>query len=88
MINDSMVESAIIHSFKIDNKDMQGLAINAMRVGWKYRLVNYGETYEFETLQKLNRDNFLLKDLHTLEHYELRDLVKFGRGKDFEINEM
>ena len=83
-----MVESAIIHSFKIDNKDMQGLAINAMRVGWKYRLVNYGETYEFETLQKLNRDNFLLKDLHTLEHYELRDLVKFGRGKDFEINEM
>lgn len=67
---------------------MQGLSINAMRVGWRYRLVNFDETYEFETLKKLNNDNFLLKDIHTLEQYELRDLVKFGRGKDFEIREL
>lgn len=67
---------------------MQGLSINAMRVGWRYRLKNYDETYEFETIKKLNNDNFLLKDLHTLEKYELLDLVKFGKGKDFEIREM
>ncbi|MBL6444947.1 hypothetical protein JMN32_01410 [Fulvivirga sp. 29W222] len=67
---------------------MQGLSINAMRVGWRYRLRNFDETYEFETLQKLNSENFLLKDLHTLERYELHDLVKFGRGKDFEIREL
>lgn len=59
-----------------------------MRVGWKYRLRNFDETFEFETLKKLNSDNFLLKDLHTLEKYELHDLVKFGRGKDFEIREL
>ncbi|GAA0891603.1 hypothetical protein GCM10009122_12820 [Fulvivirga kasyanovii] len=67
---------------------MQGLSINAMRVGWKYRLRNFDETFEFETLKKLNSENFLLKDLHTLEKYELHDLVKFGRGKDFEIREL
>lgn len=59
-----------------------------MRVGWKYRLRNFDETFEFETLKKLNSENFLLKDLHTLEKYELHDLVKFGRGKDFEIREL
>ncbi|UII33525.1 hypothetical protein LVD17_06775 [Fulvivirga ulvae] len=67
---------------------MQGLSINAMRVGWKYRLRNFDETFEFETLKKLNSENFLLKDLHTLEKYELHDLVKFGRGGDFEISEL
>ncbi|ELR72192.1 hypothetical protein C900_01746 [Fulvivirga imtechensis AK7] len=67
---------------------MQGLSINAMRVGLQYRLVNFDEVYEFETLKKLQEDNFLLKDLHTLEKYELHDLVKYGRGKDFEIREL
>ena len=59
-----------------------------MRVGWKYRLINFEETFEFETVKKLNDDNFLLKDLYTLEQYELHDLVKFGRGNDFEIREL
>lgn len=67
---------------------MQGLAVNAMRVGLQYRLVNFDETYEFETIRKLQEDNFLLKDLHTLEKYELNDLMKYGRGKDFEITEL
>ena len=59
-----------------------------MRVGWKYRLRNYDETYEFETLRKIDTENFLLKDIHTLEQYELNDLVRFGKGKDFEIREL
>lgn len=67
---------------------MQGLAINAMRVGWRYRLINFGEVYEFETIKKTTNDDFLLKDIHTLEQYNLNDLVKFGRGKDFEIREL
>ncbi|MBL3657075.1 hypothetical protein [Fulvivirga sediminis] len=66
----------------------QGLSINAMRVGLRYKLVNYGEVYEFEILQRINDNNFLLKDLYTLEQYEIHDLVRFGRGDDFEIREM
>ncbi|UII28601.1 hypothetical protein LVD15_09300 [Fulvivirga maritima] len=66
----------------------QGLSINAMRVGLKYKLVNYGEVYEFEILKRISDNNFLLKDLYTLEQYEIHDLVRFGRGDDFEIREM
>ncbi|UII21949.1 hypothetical protein [Fulvivirga ligni] len=67
---------------------MKGLSINAMRVGWRYKLINYGEVYEFETLKRINDENFLLKDLYTLEQYEIHDLVRFGRGDDFEIREI
>lgn len=59
-----------------------------MRIGWKYRLVNHGELFEFEVIAPLERDNLKLKDLNTLEQYELYDLVKFGRGNDFEIREI
>ena len=67
---------------------MKGLSFNAMRVGWKYRLVNFGDVYEFEVLKSLDGDNFKLKDLITLEEYELHSLVEFGKGKDFEIREI
>ncbi|MGD1958998.1 MAG: hypothetical protein ACFB2Y_09080 [Fulvivirga sp.] len=67
---------------------MKGLSFNAMRVGWRYRLVNYGDVYEFEIIKSLERDNFRLKDLSTLEEYNLHDIVAFGQGKDFEIREI
>ena len=67
---------------------MKGLSFNAMRVGLKYRLINFGDVYEFEVIKSLESDNFKLKDLTTLETYKLHDLVAFGRGKDFEIREI
>ncbi|MEL7149027.1 MAG: hypothetical protein AAFO69_21820 [Bacteroidota bacterium] len=67
---------------------MKGLAFNSMRYGKKYRLVNYGELYEFEVLEVKGRDQFLLKDLFTLETYTMEDLVRFGKGDDFELREM
>lgn len=67
---------------------MKGLSFNAMRVGLKYTLTNYGDFYEFEVIGPLEQDNLKLKDLNTLETYELYDLVRFGKGKDFEIREI
>lgn len=67
---------------------MAGLSFNALRVGKKYRLVNFGDTYEFEVERILVNDDFKVKDLHTLERYILKDTIKFGRGKDFEIREI
>jgi hypothetical protein len=32
--------------------------------------------------------DFEVKDLHTLERYRLRDLIRFGRGPDFEVREL
>lgn len=67
---------------------MAGIAIETIRVGQKYRLVNYDEVFEFEVLKKVSDKNFSLKDLHTLEKYQLQELIKFGRGKDFAILEL
>jgi len=64
------------------------LAFDNLRIGKKYYLQNYGETSEFSVVERLGRDNFKLKDLHTLEMYELQDLVKYGRSDDFELWEI
>jgi hypothetical protein len=67
---------------------MKGISINVIRAGKKYRLTNYGDSSEFEVLRYLERDNYQLKDLHTLEHYQLKELIQFGRGNDFSIEEL
>jgi len=67
---------------------MAGLSFDVLRVGKKYRLVNLGDKYEFEIERILANGDFKVKDLHTLERYLLKDTIKFGRGKDFEIREL
>lgn len=67
---------------------MAGISFNALRVGKKYRLVNFGDTFEFEVERILINEDFKVKDLHTLERYLLKDTIKFGQGKDFEIREI
>jgi hypothetical protein len=65
-----------------------GLSFGALRVGKKYRLVNFGDVYEFEIEQMLTNGDFKVKDLFTLERFLLKDALKFGKGKDFEIREI
>jgi hypothetical protein len=67
---------------------MQGLSFSALRVGKKYFLQNYGDRYEFEIERILANGDFKVKDLHTLERFLLKDVIKFGKGKDFEIREI
>ncbi|MEL6559014.1 MAG: hypothetical protein AAFQ94_12570 [Bacteroidota bacterium] len=67
---------------------MKGLAFNSMRYGKKYSLVNFGELYEFEVVEIKTGDDFLLKDLFTLETYYMSDLIMYGKGDDFEIREL
>lgn len=64
---------------------MSGLAFSSMRVGESYRLVNYDEIYEFTLIEVTNNNDYLLKDLITLEQYKMSDLTKFGKGRDFEL---
>jgi len=45
----------------------------------KYRLINYGDRHEFIIEDILEDGNFLIKDIHTLERYPLKDLIKFGK---------
>lgn len=67
---------------------MAGLSFDVLRVGKKYKLINFGETHEFEVENILVNHDFKVKDLFTLERYLLKDLIKFGKGKDFEIREL
>jgi hypothetical protein len=67
---------------------MSGLAFSSMRVGNQYRLINFGEQYEFELLEVINDRDYRLKDLFSMETYLMSDLVKFGKGNDFELREI
>lgn len=64
------------------------ISFDTMRVGKKYYLINHGERHDFLVVEKLNKQNFKLKDIYTLEIYELEDLVRFGKGKDYELYEL
>ena len=65
-----------------------GLSFDVLRVGKKYRLINFRDQYDFSIEEILGGENFRLKDVHTLEIMFMKDLIKFGKGKDFEIREL
>jgi hypothetical protein len=67
---------------------MAGLSFDVLRVGKKYKLINYGETHEFEVEAILVNHDLKVKDLFTLERYLLKDLIKYVKGNDFEIREL
>jgi hypothetical protein len=62
---------------------MAGLSFDVLRTGKKYRLINFGEEHEFIIENILGNGDFKVKDLLTLERYHLKDLIKYGKGKDF-----
>ncbi len=66
---------------------MAGLSFDVLRVGKKYRLVNFGDRYEFEIERILSNGDFNVKDIHTLERYLLKETIKFGKGEDFDLRE-
>lgn len=64
------------------------LALDNIRVGRVYRLVNFGETRLLQVLERLGFENYKVKDLDTLELYELEELLRWGRGKDYDLEEI
>jgi hypothetical protein len=66
----------------------KGISFGALRNGKRYYLVNYGDRVEFEVEQILGNGDFKVKDLTTLERFLLMDLIRYGKGNDFEIREL
>jgi hypothetical protein len=64
------------------------LALDNLRVGRFYRLVNQGEIRRIEVMSRISGENFKVKDLDTLEFYTLHELLQWGRGKDYDIEEI
>ena len=62
---------------------MAGLSFDVLRTGKKYRLINFGEEHEFVIENVLGNGDFKVKDLLTLERYYLKELIRYGKGKDF-----
>jgi hypothetical protein len=63
------------------------LSLDVLRTGKKYRLVNFGETHEF-IVEEIIYDDFEVKDLLTLERYKLSDLVLYGKGDDYRLEDL
>ncbi|EPR70524.1 hypothetical protein [Cyclobacterium qasimii] len=64
------------------------LAIDNIRVGRVYKLINYGEIRFLEAMERTGRENFKMKDLDTLEYYEIDELLRWGKGKDYDLDEV
>ena len=63
------------------------ISLDTIRVGKKYFLINHGERHDFVVIEKITSKNFKVKDSHSLEVYEINDLLQFGKGKDYELRE-
>jgi hypothetical protein len=64
------------------------IALDNLRVGRIYILKNYGEERQIEILARLSGENFKIKDLATLEIYELEELLRWGIGADYDLEEV
>jgi hypothetical protein len=67
---------------------MAGLSFDVLRTGKKYRLTNFGERHEFVIEHILANGDFKVKDIHTLERYHLKELLTYGKGKDFLLEDI
>lgn len=63
------------------------IALDNLCVGRIYRLVNQGEVRMIEIMSRLSGDNFKIKDLDTLEYYTIHELLQWGKGKDYDLEE-
>lgn len=64
------------------------IAFDGLRVGQTYRLTNYGDTREFKVMKRLSDRNYLVKDKISLEQYELQELVRYGTGRDYDLDQI
>lgn len=63
------------------------IALDNLRVGRIYLLTNMGERRRIEILARLSGNNFRVKDLDTTETYTIEELLRWGRGKDYDLDE-
>ena len=64
------------------------ISIDVLRVGHRYKLMNYGETTVFELLGIEKTDDYIIRDLNSLEIYNLKVLTEYGKGKDYDLSEL
>lgn len=63
-------------------------SFDTLRIGHRYEMINLGEKVRFRILERVDEDDFLIKDLDTLEMLRLYDLIRYGKGKDYDLYEI
>lgn len=64
------------------------IALDNLRVGRIYEFRNMGENRKLEVISRLSGSNFKVKDLDTTEIYTIEELLRWGKGKDYELDEL
>jgi hypothetical protein len=64
------------------------MSIDTLRVGHRYILNNYRETTKFELVRIENKNDYIMRDLNSLEVYNLKVLIEYGKGKDYDLYEL
>lgn len=62
-------------------------SFDTLRVGHVYQITNHGETLRFVLMEIRSDSVFMVKDMATLEVFNLFDLLRYGKGKDFDLIE-
>jgi hypothetical protein len=60
------------------------LSIENLRKGYSYQITNHGEQIDFEVIEFIE-DDYMVKNIDTLEVFNLKELVQYGLGKDYEL---
>ena len=63
-------------------------SFDTLRVGHHYELINHGEVVRFIITEIKDHNQITVKDLDSLEIFNINDLVKFGIGKDYDLKEI
>ncbi|MCH7415548.1 hypothetical protein MM213_18750 [Belliella sp. R4-6] len=64
------------------------IALDNLRVGRVYEFRNMGENRKLEVISRISGSNFKVKDLDTTEIYTIEELLRWGVGKDYELDEL
>jgi hypothetical protein len=64
------------------------MSLDSLRVGRVYDFINHGERRRLEVLARISANDFKVKDLDTTEVYTFEELLRWGRGKDYELDEV
>ena len=63
-------------------------SFDTLRVGHRYEIINYGEKIRFVLEEIIDDRKYMIKDLETLDVFNLFDLVRYGKGRDYDLFEI
>ncbi len=64
------------------------ISLDTIRIGKRYFVRNYGEELKFEVLDIMDSGDFKIKDILTLEIFLFSDLIRYGKGDDYDLQEI